>query len=401
MRLREADWYHLIPLEVKEVLRVLHESGHTAWLVGGAVRDFLLGSTPKDFDLATSARPEEVAALFPKTIQVGAQFGITVVVVNEAPVEVATFRKDGLYVDGRHPEGVEYSSPQEDAERRDFTINGLFWCPVKRQVIDYVGGLDDLDGRLIRAIGVAADRYEEDSLRMLRLFRFLAQLAPYGFQLDGDTLAAVRIKRAGILRVSPERVTQELRRLFASPDPLAGLMPLVECGLWREWWKQEPSALSVPVWAGERPTPFTAWLSHLGVSDGDKSRVTLSREEGAALRSVPELCASLLGAAAGPFHILKPLLAREDFFLAHSRLSTLNPGEAARLASAREKFLAAGTLDPAPLLTGADLVAQGFKPGKELGAILKKVRDAQLDENVKTREEALEIVGSLGRMEKF
>ncbi|NUM88345.1 MAG: CCA tRNA nucleotidyltransferase [Bdellovibrionales bacterium] len=394
MRLREADWYHLIPPEVKEVLRVLGEAGHTAYVVGGAVRDLLLGSTPKDFDLATSARPEEVGKLFPKTLAVGAQFGIMVVVIGETSVEVATFRKDGLYVDGRHPENVEYSSPREDAERRDFTINGLFWCPVKRQVIDFVGGLEDLERRWIRAIGVAEDRFQEDALRMMRLFRFLAQLP--GFRACDATLAAVRARKSGITRVSPERVTQELRRLLGAPDPLTGLAPLAESGLWREWFGKG-AIVSTPAWAGEGAPPFTAWVASLLPEVPEKSRLLLSREESQSLRGLPALVGSLRASLGEPPHRKKPLLAHRDFFLAHSRLSAADPTAAQRLLDERAGFVAAGTLDPPPLAQGSDLLALGIPAGPALGKILAAIREAQLDEKIASRAEALALAEKLAR----
>src|SRR3989338_7851594 len=158
------------------IVRTLKKAGHEDYFVGGCGRDLVMRRDPKDYDVATSARPEEVAKLFRRTIPVGAQFGVQIVMIGKTAYEVATFRTDQEYKDGRHPEGVIFSSPKEDALRRDFTVNGLFYDPLKKKVIDYVGGREDLKKRLIRAIGDPDSRFAEDRLRMLRAVRFAATL---------------------------------------------------------------------------------------------------------------------------------------------------------------------------------------------------------------------------------
>ncbi len=211
-----------------DLVKSLRAAGEEAFLVGGCVRDLLMRRIPKDYDIATSARPEKVAKLFPKTIPVGVQFGVLLVLKGGYPYEVATFRTDQGYRDGRHPVGVVFSSAKEDALRRDFTINGLFLDPLKNRVIDYVGGERDLKSKVIRAIGDPAQRFEEDKLRVLRAVRFAANLT---FPIDPTTFQAIQKAAPQILQVSAERIRDELVKLFTGPHPGKGLALLEESGL--------------------------------------------------------------------------------------------------------------------------------------------------------------------------
>lgn len=208
--------------------RALREAGHTVYFAGGSVRDELLGKEPKDYDLATSARPEEICALFPRSETVGAHFGVIIVKGRDAMVEVATFRTDGSYRDGRRPESVAFSSPEEDARRRDFTINGLFRDPESGEIIDYVDGRADLKAGLLRAIGDPAVRFQEDALRLLRAIRFAVTT---GFRIEEDTWKAIG-ENAGLLaKISPERIRDEFSRILVAPERARGLDLLVESGL--------------------------------------------------------------------------------------------------------------------------------------------------------------------------
>ncbi len=208
--------------------RRLIEAGHQAVFAGGCVRDRLLGLEPKDYDIATSAKPEEVMKLFPGSNEVGAHFGVVIAKHKGEHVEIATFRTDGSYKDGRRPETVEFSTPEQDAQRRDFTINGLFEHPETGEVIDFVGGRADLDARLIRAIGDANLRFTEDSLRLMRAVRFSTKLE---FEIEAETLAAMR-EYAGLLgRISPERIRDEFSKILTSPRRRRGVELLVETGL--------------------------------------------------------------------------------------------------------------------------------------------------------------------------
>lgn len=211
-----------------EIVRRLQARGFGACYAGGCVRDALLGRPADDIDIATSATPAEVTALFPRTVQVGAHFGVVKVLWEGDEFDVAAFRVDGAYLDGRHPSSVSFASPEEDARRRDITINGMFYDPVADRVIDFVGGQADLAARIVRAIGDPAARIEEDKLRLMRVVRFAAVL---NFAIDPATLAAVREHHAGIRQVAMERVNEEFSKMLAGPRPAAAMRLLLETGL--------------------------------------------------------------------------------------------------------------------------------------------------------------------------
>src|SRR6266705_2068184 len=214
----------------RDVVTRLRESGHLAYFAGGCVRDIVRGETPKDFDIATDANPEAVQKLFPHTYAVGAHFGVILVVENGFQFEVATFRADDVYVDGRRPSAVHFSSPEEDAKRRDFTINGMFFDPEKNEVIDFVGGRADLESKLVRAIGDPAARFAEDRLRMLRAVRFATVL---DYKIDNPTWDALVASAASINEISAERIREELVKIFLSPNRVHGWDLLDQSGLLR------------------------------------------------------------------------------------------------------------------------------------------------------------------------
>lgn len=193
------------------IVKRLREHGFEAYLAGGCVRDKLLGTEPKDFDVATNARAEQVQVLFPRTVPVGVQFGVVLVLLDDSPVEVVTFRTDGVYLDGRHPVSVHFSSAREDARRRDFTINGMFYDPLNERVLDYVGGQQDLKDGIIRAIGNARQRFTEDRLRMIRAVRLAARL---GFAIHPDTFAAIQQAAATITEMAWERIGDEVVKIL-------------------------------------------------------------------------------------------------------------------------------------------------------------------------------------------
>src|SRR5205807_10331397 len=220
------------PMEktAREIAARLRERGHIAYFAGGCVRDIVRGETPKDIDIATDAGPELVQEIFPRTYAVGAHFGVIVVVENGFQFEVATFRSDDVYVDGRRPVSVRFSSPEEDAKRRDFTINGMFLDPVADEVIDFVGGRTDLDAKLVRAIGDPAARFAEDRLRMLRAVRFATVL---DYKIDNPTWDALVASAASINEISAERIREELLKIFLSPNRVHGWDLLDQSGLLR------------------------------------------------------------------------------------------------------------------------------------------------------------------------
>jgi poly(A) polymerase len=210
------------------IVRRLQSSGYAAFWVGGCVRDRLLGREPEDFDVATSAHPEQIEELFPHTIAVGRKFGVIVVVEDGHQFQVATFRAEAEYRDGRRPEQVRFANAQADAERRDFTVNGLFYDPIADKLHDWVGGAVDLEARLIRTIGNAHARFTEDHLRLLRAVRFAAQL---GFEIEPATFAALQSSAANIKLISAERIREELLKLFRPPHAARGLVLLRDSGL--------------------------------------------------------------------------------------------------------------------------------------------------------------------------
>lgn len=214
--------------DAEAIVRKLVESGHQAVFAGGCVRDMLRGVEPKDYDVATSARPEQVLGLFTGSHAVGAHFGVVIVPAKGHAVEVATFRRDGKYSDARHPDSVEFTDAREDAQRRDFTVNGIFYDPLKEEFLDHVGGRADLERRILRAIGDPPARFREDHLRLLRAIRFATVL---GFEIEAGTWAAVRAMAAEIRTVSAERIRMELEKILLHGERLRGFDLLVESGL--------------------------------------------------------------------------------------------------------------------------------------------------------------------------
>ena len=211
-----------------EIVRRLKAAGHKAYFVGGCVRDQLLGKEPQDYDIATSARPEQIEALFPHTIPVGRKFGVVLVIEQGKQFQTATFRAEADYRDGRHPGRVTFCDAMADARRRDFTVNGLFFDPIENRLHDWVGGELDLRSRIIRTIGNPHQRFAEDHLRLLRAVRFAAQL---NFRIEPKTFAGLRATAQEILNVSAERIREELLKLFRPPHAARGLHLLRESGL--------------------------------------------------------------------------------------------------------------------------------------------------------------------------
>ncbi len=214
----------------REILNALHEAGHVAYLVGGCVRDFLMGKTPKDWDIATDATPMRIEDLFEKTVPVGKAFGVMLVVRDGREYEVATFRAETGYADGRRPDAVRFSTAEEDVKRRDFTVNALLYDIEEEKVIDYVGGRADIDDRLLRTVGAPRERFLEDHLRLLRAVRFAART---GFAIETQTLAAMREMAALAVTVSAERRGDELTRMFGEGYAAPSLHRLAETGLLR------------------------------------------------------------------------------------------------------------------------------------------------------------------------
>ncbi len=405
-----------------EIVRKLRDAGFLAYFAGGCVRDLLLNRPAKDYDVATSARPDEVRKLFGhrRTLAVGESFGVIIVLGPKAAgqVEVATFRTDLDYTDGRRPDGVVFCSPEEDALRRDFTINGMFYDPIDSRVIDYVGGEADLATGIIRALRDPFERMREDKLRMLRAVRFTATLE---FQLDPATADAVRQMAPQLSVVSAERIAQELKKMLVDRHRrramelcadlgLLGEVGIRESGIGfrREWPEpRDPKPETrFPVLALLQDPGFELSLAALvlGTPIADVEtlcrRLKLSNDE---LDRVVWLVAhqdDLQRAPEMTLSQIKRLLShryRDDLLrLAHAKLladdADLHP------VLFTEEFLArtpAAVLDPPPLISGNDLIQSGLRPGPRFKELLETVRDAQLNLEVATRGEALALVRRL------
>jgi poly(A) polymerase len=384
-----------------DVVRQLRAAGYEAYWAGGCVRDELLGRRPKDYDVATSATPPEIRELFGhrRTRAQGAAFGVIAVMGPRAAgmIAVATFRQDATYSDGRRPDHVTFSSAREDAARRDFTINGMFFDPIERNVIDYVGGQEDLHAGLIRAIGPPRLRFGEDKLRLLRAVRFAAA---FGFEIEAETAAAVCELAPEIAVISPERIAGEMRRMLTEPGRVQGVRLLIDLGL---------AAIVLPeIVAGDaedalialgrlQNTGFPLALATLLADRVGAAAVCelglrwkLSNKETDEAAWLVEHRGALLGARGMRWSKLQPLLAHpwaESLVALHEAASPQGQDEAAYcrawLAEPREK------LDPPPLVTGDDLRGLGLRPGPKFKTILQAVRDAQLDAEIQTREEAI------------
>lgn len=395
-----------------DVVARLQVAGHRALWAGGCVRDELLGLTPADYDVATDARPEQVKALFRRCHSFGASFGVVEVLGPRGSdgewlkVQVATFRSDGAYTDGRHPDAVTFSSPEEDAQRRDFTINGMFFDPVAKQVIDYVGGQADLAAKVLRAIGDPAARFTEDKLRILRAVRMAAR---FELAIDPITFAAARRMASDITAVSAERIAEELRKILTNRHRSRGFRLLREFDLIGPVlpeaaadWDRVVRVLDALPSDAVFPLAFAAVLQALGPATAEEigRRLRLSNveldhvvwlvENQDVLRDAPTMRPSRL----------KPLLAHPgsaDLLVLH-RANAVANGTGLEPIEFCERMLQEtprGELNPPLLVTGDDLRAAGLTPGPAFKRLLDAVREAQLDGAVRTKDEALALVERL------
>ena len=423
-----------------EVAARLRQSGHIAYFAGGCVRDMVRGLTPKDYDIVTDARPEAVKSLFPHTFAVGAHFGVIIVLENGFQFEVATFRSDDAYIDGRHPTAVHFSSPEEDAQRRDFTINGMFYDPVAEKVIDFVGGRADIDAKLVRAIGDPGQRFAEDRLRMLRAVRFATVL---DYQIDQKTWDALATNAESINQISAERIREELVSIFCSPNRVRGwdfldssglmwaILPELEAmkgvlqpeqfhpegdvfvhtRLMLQLLPQEVSvSLVLAVLFHDVGKPVTATVDKTGrIRFNEHDRIGAQMTEaimrrlrfsGAEIEATVEMVkqhmvfkdvpnmrvAKLKRFMARPTFQDELELHRVDCESSHRMLDNYE-----FLLRKRQEF-ANEPIIPPPLVRGDDLIALGLKPGPKFGEILEAVETRQLEGTLRTREEALKWV---------
>ena len=396
-----------------DVVTKLRARGFEALWAGGFVRDQLLGGTPKDYDVATSARPEEIREVFGKrrTIPVGAAFGVITVLgpsKSAGQIEVATFRQDAAYSDGRHPDAITFSTPEADAQRRDFTINGLFFDPVADKVIDYVGGQQDLSQRLLRAIGNPHERIAEDKLRMLRAARFAAR---FDFKLDAATRAAVRAMAAEITVVSAERIATEMRLMLTHATRAHAVSLLAEVGL---------LAVVLPEVSTQAADDWKATLAELdGLTDPSfplalavlvhrfanreqsveiGARWKLSNKEIDRASWLVEHKHALRKAAQQPWPHVQRLLIQDGIDELLAMTSATREDSDADVAFCREKLaMPNAELNPPPLVTGNDLRAHGIPPGRVYQQLLEAVRDAQLEKKIQSKPEALSLAADLYR----
>ncbi len=420
-----------------QIIQKLRQSGHEALLAGGCVRDYLLGREPKDYDVATSATPQQVITLFPGALTVGAHFGVVIVRQGDEHVEVATFRTDGSYKDGRHPESVTFSTAEEDAQRRDFTVNGLFRDPIAGSIIDYVGGQADLEKRVLRAIGDPSKRFDEDKLRLLRAVRFATTL---GFEIEPETWRAVCEHAASIQSVSAERIRDELIKIFLHANRVRGFDLLMDSGLMAQvlpeilvlkgveqppQWHPEgdvfihtrlmlsllpeqvslPLVLSVLLHDIAKPATFT-------VDETGRIRFNGHDKLGA------EMTGDILRRLKFPNDVIEPTQVAVEHHMVFKDVKKMKKSTLKRMMSrptwsdelalhrvdclgsnglldnyefmqAKAEEFSTEPLIPQPLLNGRDLMALGWQAGKTLGVILTEVQNAQLEGAITTKEEAL------------
>lgn len=393
-----------------QVVRKLRAAGHDALWAGGCVRDQLLGVPPKDYDIATDAKPEEVREVFGKkrTIPVGVSFGVVTVLgpKQAGQIEVATFRTDGGYSDGRHPDRVEFATPQLDAQRRDFTINGLFYDPTTDTVLDFVGGEQDLQRGILRAIGDPAARIAEDKLRMLRAVRFAAR---FELSIDPATHAAICEHASEIVQVSGERIGAEMRAMLLHPHRANALDHLRESGLepyvfgeLADARGEERAAMLALIDRLEDPSlglVLAAILTSLQPQPTLHklvSRWKLPNRDADLAGWLIEKLPVALAARSTPWPVVQRVLIHDGAGELVDLASAILGTEDAAVTYCREKLALPETeLNPAPLLTGDVLIAAGLKPGAHFGYLLEKVRDEQLMHNIESTHEAIQLAMKL------
>ena len=427
----------------REIVRHLKHSGYEAYFVGGCVRDFVLGHPSSDYDIVTSARPDQIIALFPRTLSIGAKFGVVAVIVENQPYEVATFRSDDTYEDGRHPSQVHFSTAREDVVRRDYTINGLLMDPASGEILDYVNGRADIKNKIIRTIGDPDRRFDEDYLRMLRAIRFAANLE---FAIEPETKKAIERHAPKISQISAERIRDELNKILTRGGARRGLELMMETNMLREVLPeiQRLQGVEQPprfhpegdVWqhtlnmlallpAGEPTDKYLclAWgtlLHDVGkaltrsedekgvhfyghvqkgeeIADTIMQRLRFSRAQRETVLALIRQHMVFMNVQKMRPGRLKRFLRMPDFDL-HLELHRLDclscHGMLDNYEFCREQLhhLAQEDLHPPRLLNGNDLMAMGFPPGKIIGEILLALEEEQLEGKIKTDDEARDYV---------
>jgi poly(A) polymerase len=390
------------PDSAVEIIRELQRHGHEAYLVGGCVRDMVMQIEPADYDIATSARPEEINRIFPRTGNIGAQFGVVLVIHRGHPFEVATFRSDEAYVDGRRPTGVVFTTVEQDVFRRDFTINGLLYDPIEGRVIDYVHGQEDIEARIVRAIGDPHARFEEDKLRILRAIRFGARL---GYTIERATWDAVCSMAPRIHQVSAERIREEVTRILTEGQAGHGVRMLAESGLLAEIFPElewtdhiekslgyvnagAPGDFALAVLLHETPPKNVENIvERLKFSRAEMHHVVALVENLPRFSEVRQMSTSTLKR----FFRLNRFHDHLELARLHRVAAGQDLGDYEYVRGKREVWRESD-IWPAPLVTGHDLIAMGFAPGRSFKDILTRVEDEQLEGRLTTRSESLEFV---------
>ncbi len=423
-----------------KIVRHLRQAGYKAYYVGGAVRDMVMGRAPKDIDIATDASPEQVAGLFERTYPVGAKFGVTLVKMGERTYEVARFRSDGVYEDGRRPAVVTFTDEIEDVRRRDFTMNALLYDPEEKRVIDHVGGVDDINNKIVRAIGIPSQRFGEDRLRILRCIRFAAGLE---FTIEPKTFSALKAAAPSVGEVSAERIGEELAKMFSGAHPDRALTLLDETGLLEVLLPEIAAMRGVeqPLEFHPEGDVYTHTLIMLGMYGGGSSTLAwgiLLHDVGKPVTAThtarirfnrhdivgADIAGKVLGRLRYPnnmitrvqmlvknhlrfIHVpemkkttLRRFLAldgfdellelyRLDCLASHGNLEVydLVKNEAAAIAAQTDSLAL-----PKPLLDGNDLIKLNYTPGPVFSEIINRVIDAEIEGSISTKEEAIALV---------
>lgn len=438
----------MLPTSV-QIIKQLKKAGYEAYWAGGCVRDMLLGIKPKDFDIVTSAKPDEIEDILENTIPVGKQFGVIMAIKNGHQFEVATFRSDSGYSDGRRPDAVEFTNAEEDAKRRDFTVNGMFYDPVKDKVLDYVGGQKDLDAKLIRFIGDPHERILEDHLRVLRAIRFKNE---YDFQYEPKTYAAL-VKHAALVvdKVSNERIAAELNKMIISTPPSAAFNDMEDTGVLKvilpelqnlkgcaqplkyhkegDVWTHTMMAIDSLPPTASLAVRWATLLHDVGKPDTFKLKERIRFDKH--VNKSSQIAKKLLGRLKFPRKTINEICWLIEHHMMMTPLTTMSEGRKRYwflhpyFLNLMQVFKAdiEGTIpkdyslydeiyelyrksmkempkEPKPLISGLDVMKiLGIKPGERVGRVLEEIREKQLAGEIKTKKEAKELLKKIKKIE--
>ena len=422
------------------IVKRLREKNFSALFAGGCVRDMLMGSVPEDYDIATDARPDDIINIFERTVPVGIHYGVVLVIENGFEFEVATFRSDGTYTDGRHPDTVTFCDARGDALRRDFTINGMFYDPINDEHFDYVGGREDMQARLIRAIGNPSERFNEDRLRMIRAVRFACR---FDYKIEDQTAEAIKKLYDKILTVSMERTRDELRKILTGPNPHTGIKMMDDLNLLNEILPEVTAMKGVRQPENYHPegdvfthtlltlselaasqTSVDSWELAMAVLLHDigkpvtfeiADRIRFNNHDNIGADMSERICERLKMSNAEKERItwlvkmhlylrhaqqmriskLKRLFAHEGYpelaeLYRVDSLASTGDLEDYNFCQNMLEELQEEEIKPEPLITGNDLIAMGLKPGPIFSKVLDAIKDDQLEQKITTKEEALE-----------